>query len=252
MSDTRLSQTSRGATASAAWLATTPFMNAGIVFARDDKERARQKLADHFATYLRRCRVSVEMDGFAPEKGQGCVLCYNETSFMDVAAFGACMWPHIDRAAAADLYAYLPFGRRAARIADIEMVPRGNRAATGALMDKVAAGVAEGERLAWGGEGRILGKDGIGHFKVGASLIAIRAKAPIVPVVFHGGHDIMPLGSLKARPGTIRVRFGAPISTDGVKENQARDFADKLRESVVAIYEDLRQLSREANAGTSA
>ena len=75
---------------------------------------------------------------------------------------------------------------------------------------------------------------------------------PIVPVVFHGGHDIMPLGSLKARPGTIRVRFGAPISTNGVKENQARDFADKLRESVVAIYEDLRQLSREANAGTSA
>lgn len=52
--------------------------------------------------------------------------------------------------------------------------------------------VRQGERIGWGGEGRLSGRDGIGPLKVGASLIAIRAQAPVIPVVIHGGHDAMP------------------------------------------------------------
>ncbi len=50
----------------------------------------------------------------------------------------------------------------------------------------------------------------------------------------------MPLGSLRARPGKISVRFGTPISTTGIPEQEARDFADTAQEIMSHMYEDLR------------
>lgn len=235
-----LAETLRGGHASLRWLAGSPFVNARMARRARDRAEARAMIAEHFARFLERCGIRVVVEGTPPAPGTGCVLCYNETSFIDVAAFGSCMWPHVDRAAAADLYAWLPFGREAARRAGIEMVPRGNRAATGRLLDRMVGAVQAGERLAWGGEGRLQGRDAVGRFKLGASLIAIRAGAPVIPVVFHGGHQAMPLGSLRARPGTVQVRFGAPVPTTGYTEEDARTLTDHLQATATGIYAELK------------
>lgn len=198
-------------------------------------------MASHFLRFLATCRVHVEVGGDPPEPGTGCVVCYNETSFADVAAFCTVMWPHIDRAAAADLYAYLPFGRTSARKAAIELVPRGNRQATDQLMARMVQAVMAGERIAWGGEGRLTGHDGVARFKIGASLIAIRSQSPIYPVVYYGGHHALPLGSLRARSGTIHVHFGAPIPTSGLSEDDARDLADHTQSIVAGLYRQFRE-----------
>jgi 1-acyl-sn-glycerol-3-phosphate acyltransferase len=112
-------------------------------------------------------------------------------------------------------------------------------------MDRMVAAVTAGERLAWGGEGRISGRDGVARFKLGASLIAIRAKAPVIPVVFCGGHRLLPFGSVRARPGRIRVRFGAPIPTSGLTEDDARALADRTQAIVEGMYADLQRESAE-------
>ncbi|MDD9923480.1 MAG: lysophospholipid acyltransferase family protein, partial [Boseongicola sp.] len=216
----------RGSFASLSWLAGSPIVNARIVRSARDMNEARQMIASHFARFLERCHIDVHVDGPLPKPGVGCVVCYNESSFSDVAAYGKVMWPHLDRAAAADIYSFIPFGRAATQKAGIEMVPRGNRAGTDRLLAKMVEAVQRGERLAWGGEGKIQGFDGVGRFKIGASLIAIRAQVPVVPVTFFGGHHTLPLGSVRARPGQIKVRFGEPIPTAGVTEDNARVFAD--------------------------
>ena len=239
----KISETWRGARASLAWMFGAPIVNARIALSSNDEKQSRALMARHFARFLETCRISVEIDGEPPSPGTGCVVSYNETSFADVAAYGASLWDHIDRAAAADLYTYFPFGRSAARKAGIEMIARGNRQATDRLLEKMVAAVKRGERLAWGGEGRLQGFDGVGKFKVGGSLIAIRAQAPVIPLVFHGGHRAMPLGSVRARPGKIRIRFGAPIPTAGLNEEAARSFADHVRQVTVGIYAELKRAS---------
>ena len=83
------------------------------------------------------------------------------------------------------------------------------------------------------------GKDEVLRFKVGSALIAIRAGVPLVPVAFRGGHQALPLKSVRARPGTIRVRFGTPISTVGLVEEGARDLADRAQAAVAALYAEL-------------
>lgn len=69
--------------------------------------------------------------------------------------------------------------------------------------------------------------------------MAIRAEKPLVPLAFHGGHRLMPWKSYDLQPGTFRVRFGAPLSTEGLTENDARDLADKAQKAVVELYKQL-------------
>jgi 1-acyl-sn-glycerol-3-phosphate acyltransferase len=229
----------RGGCASLRFLAGAPFAFAQASHAAKSRDSGRDLVGRHFSGFLDACRVKVSVEGDVPEPGKGCVLCHNETSFADVAAYFVGIWPHVDRIAGADLYAYFPFAKAAFRKLDIEMVPRGKRAATDLLLDRMVRAVQQGERVGWGGEGRLSGKDGIGHFKVGGSLIAIRAQAPVIPVVIHGGHAAMPLGTVRARPGEIRIRFCKPVPTTGCTEADARAFADELRLQFVQNYEDL-------------
>jgi 1-acyl-sn-glycerol-3-phosphate acyltransferase len=230
----------RGAAASARWLIEAPFANARIALRTNSKEEARAILTAQCAKFLATCHVTTGVDGIFPKAGDGFVVCYNEPSFVDVMAFCVNMWPHVDHASGADIYAYIPFGRASAAKNAISLIPRGNRVRTDRLLAEVVQRVRDGQRLSWGGEGRIVGMDGVGRFKIGASLIAIRAQAPIVPVTFYGGHQVMPLRRLRAQPGHVQIRFGPPIPTDGLKEDDARALADRVQQQVARQYAALK------------
>lgn len=234
-------ETTRGIMACALWIFGVPFVNARVALFAKTKQDGRAMLARHCQRFLDTCRITVELDGPLPLPGTGCVLCYNESSFPDVMAYMVALLDHVDRAAAADLYKFFPFAGTVFARTDFELVQRGNRAATDALIARMVEYIRTGEHVAWGGEGRLSGIDGIRRFKIGASLIAIRAGVPVIPVAFHGGHHTMPLGSIRARPGTIRIRFGHPIPTSGLTEDDARTFADQLQECIADMYADLEK-----------
>lgn len=206
---------------------------------RHIKPEARGIYARHCQRFLDTCRFDVEVIGTPPPRGNGCVLCHNESAFPDLMAYMVSVLDHVDLATAADLYKFFPFARGAFARIDFEMVRRGNRAATDDLIAKVVERVRRGERAAWGGEGELSGIDGIARFKIGASLVAIRAGVPLVPIAIHGGHHAMRLGSFRARPATIRIRFGDPMATTGMDESDARGLADRLQIRVAAMYDDL-------------
>jgi 1-acyl-sn-glycerol-3-phosphate acyltransferase len=54
----------------------------------------------------------------------------------------------------------------------------------------------------------------IGSFNLGGAMLAARAGVEVLPIVHNSG-DCWPRRSLIRRPGTIRLRIGAPISTAG-------------------------------------
>lgn len=224
------------------WILGLPLVCLHCVLTAKDQHDARQMIATHCRRFLETCQIKVEISGVPPGAGFGCVVCHNETSFADVAAYLAVIWPHIDRIAAADLYAIVPFLSAASRKVAIELVPRGNRSGTERILEKVVPAVKAGERLSWGGEGRLSGRDGVARFKIGASLVAIRAQVPIVPVTIYGGHRILPLRSIRARRGTICIHFGAPVLTTGLDEEDARDLADRVQVIVARMYAEFRQL----------
>lgn len=229
----------RGGAGSLRFISGLPFRLARIAHGAVDRHHARDLIGRHCARFLETCRVRVSVEGEVPEPGRGCIVCHNETSFIDVAAYFVGIWPNVDRVAGADFYGYFPFSKVAFQKAGIEIVARGNRKLTDLLLERMVFAVRQGERIGWGGEGRLSGQDGVGPFKVGASLIAIRAQAPVIPVAIHGGHGAMPLGTFRARSGEVRIRFCDPVPTTGYAETDTRAFADRLREEIVRNYNDL-------------
>jgi 1-acyl-sn-glycerol-3-phosphate acyltransferase len=79
-------------------------------------------------------------------------------------------------------------------------------------------------------------KDGvIGAFKGGAFQLAIEAGVPVVPVHIEGSGKVLPPSGFAVRPGTIRLRFGSPIETQGLQDKDRVALTQRAREAVVAL-----------------
>jgi 1-acyl-sn-glycerol-3-phosphate acyltransferase len=69
-------------------------------------------------------------------------------------------------------------------------------------------------------------------FKKGAFVLAVQGQVPLVPVAVVGSRAVMPKGSMKIRSGTITLRIGPAIPTEGTT---IRDRNRLLRASWDAI-----------------
>ncbi len=72
-------------------------------------------------------------------------------------------------------------------------------------------------------------------FKKGGFIMAIKAKAPIVPVAVQGGTDAMRKGSAFVRPGIVIIRVGEPIETAGYALSERDKLIAVVREKIVAL-----------------
>jgi 1-acyl-sn-glycerol-3-phosphate acyltransferase len=69
-------------------------------------------------------------------------------------------------------------------------------------------------------------------FQRGGFLIALKAGIPVVPVGLDGPRRCLPKFSYLLRPGTIRVRFGAPISTAEVGVTRKGELMATVRREI--------------------
>lgn len=92
------------------------------------------------------------------------------------------------------------------------MFPEGTRSATGELMP----------------------------FKKGAFILAIQTGADVVPAYISGSREVMRKGSFLIRPGTIRVRFGTPISVAGLTLEDRDELTHRARAAVAELQAQLR------------
>ncbi|MEN3027137.1 MAG: lysophospholipid acyltransferase family protein [Chlorobiota bacterium] len=77
-------------------------------------------------------------------------------------------------------------------------------------------------------------------FKRGALILAQRLRCPIVPVAIAGTHALLPPHTLRFRPGTARVRIGAPIETPPATDRAAQqEFLQSLRHRIATWLEEM-------------
>lgn len=75
----------------------------------------------------------------------------------------------------------------------------------------------------------------LARFKKGAFVLAIDAQVPVVPVAVLGTRRVMPKGRWSIRPGTVRIRVGAPILTEGMTMRDRDALVRQARQSVAAL-----------------
>jgi 1-acyl-sn-glycerol-3-phosphate acyltransferase len=157
------------------------------------------------------------------------LYCINHRSNVDVVAFEA-LFPRCPRLRG--LYkaevGKIPVLGRAMRLVGFVPVDRANRASAIASVDAAAARLAAGDSFLIAPEGTRARGEELLPFKKGGFVMAIKGRAPVVPVALHGTAEAMPRGRFWVRPGVVRVEVGEPISTDGL----TIDDRDRLMETV--------------------
>ena len=101
---------------------------------------------------------------------------------------------------------FVPLIGQVVLLLDIVMLDRRNR-------DRAAASLkAAGDRLRREKLSVFIAPEGtraaggqVGPFKLGAFHLAVEARVPIVPMVWHGAGRLLPLGAWHCRSGTVRI-----------------------------------------------
>ncbi|WP_019029945.1 lysophospholipid acyltransferase family protein [Colwellia piezophila] len=219
------------------------FYGSIIILILGKKRSAALDVFSRYSQYaLNMAKINIKLDGAEHLPSNGFVAVHNETSWPDIIALQATLYNnYVDHAAVASQYGMIPFMKAACKAAGILLVPRGNRAGVDKVLNELVEYLKGGERVVFGGEGRLSGIDGVMRFKQGSALLAIRSGKPLIPIAFHGGQLLMPLQSCALIPGTIRIRFGAPIVSEGLSDKDARMLVDQAQAAVSKLYKALSE-----------
>ncbi len=90
------------------------------------------------------------------------------------------------------------------------------------------------------------------QFTDGAFHLAIRSKAPILPLVIEGSRDCIPKNSWKfGKPSDIQLKVLPPVETASLSIDDVPALRDQIRSMIVAQIAEWRSVSKEEVDGTA-
>jgi len=78
-------------------------------------------------------------------------------------------------------------------------------------------------------------------FMAGAFFLAIKAQVDIVPVALIGTFDLLPMNTYHIKSQPLVMKFGAPISTAGLSLRDMDALSDRVRASMLELYDSADQ-----------
>jgi 1-acyl-sn-glycerol-3-phosphate acyltransferase len=127
---------------------------------------------------------------------------------------------------------YVPIFGQALWLAGFLFIDRSNKERAIATLDRAAARLRRGTSIVVFAEGTRSRDGTLLPFKRGGFVLAIQAAVPVVPVAIRGGQSILAKGSLSLRPGTMEVRFGAPVETTAYGYDSRDRLASIVRDRI--------------------
>ncbi len=159
---------------------------------------------------LKICGVKVEVDGLENLPSEPVVIMFNHQSYFDIFAYASVLpidWRAIMKAE----LVWIPFFGWVAKATGHHFIKRESSIKSLREIEGIADKIRNGPSVVLAPEGTRSADGKLMPFKPGGFLLAIRSGVPVVPMVVMGGSRIMPSGSLRVYPGTIRVMILPPI-----------------------------------------
>ena len=83
------------------------------------------------------------------------------------------------------------------------------------------------------------------EFKRGAFLLALQSRAPIVPISISGTYEMLPRTGWCLFSGTIDVKIGLPIPTEGLPIREIRHLEEKVRNIIIEQKQHAKETTTE-------
>jgi 1-acyl-sn-glycerol-3-phosphate acyltransferase len=193
---------------------------------------------------LATARIHVRVEGLEHiDPTQPAVYAANHISALDIPVLYSCIPGQFRIMAKRELFSYPFMGWHLARSGQIP-IDHGDARASLRSLNRASQSLRHGMPLAIFPEG---GRSRSGHlrpFMGGAFYMAIKAQAPVVPIVMIGNDELLPMNSFHLRPGAPRMIIGEPIPTTGMVPRQMDELSARVRQVMADIYYAHAQVPR--------
>src|SRR3974390_1127898 len=166
---------------------------------------------------------------------QPAVYTANHLSALDIPVLYSCIPGQFRIMAKRELFSYPFMGWHLTRSGQIP-IEQGDARASLRSLNRASESLRHGMPLAIFPEG---GRSQDGHMRAfmgGAFYMAIRAQAPVVPIVLVGTYERLPMNSFHLRPGRGRMIICEPISTKGMMPRQMEELSARVRQVMYDTY----------------
>ena len=201
---------------------------------------------------FRTCGVRVVAEGLEHvDRTQPYVVMSNHQSVLDIGALVSTL-PINWRFVAKRELTWVPFFGWALGLSDQIVIDRADRAKSVRSLQRAAERVRNGISVIVFPEGTRSPTGRMREFKSGGFHLAIEAQVPILPATISGSFHLIPKRSLKVHSGTIKVVYGAPIPTRGMKVDDRFELKEYVRAALERGYDPVLQDTRPESAPASA
>ena len=114
-------------------------------------------------------------------------------------------------------------------------IDRKDSEAAAKSIDNASKEIKRGKNVISFAEGTRSKSGEIAQFKKGSFKIALNDATPIIPIFISGAREILPSGSMRLRPGHVKVFIGEEIKTDSFAKDKPEVLADYVREKIVEM-----------------
>jgi len=187
---------------------------------------------------------SMEVSGTenVPQKG-GFILAPNHISYLDPPIAGCCISRQVHFMAKEELFE-VPILGKLIKITGSFPVKRGT--ADRQAIRKALELLEKGEVVAIFPEGTRSEDGKLQEPEIGIGMIALKSKAPIVPVALTGTDQVLRRGSKRLRFAKIKVRIGKPLYFPDLYEKKTN--RDAMQEVGTRVMAEIAKLKSEINA----
>jgi 1-acyl-sn-glycerol-3-phosphate acyltransferase len=159
----------------------------------------------------------------------------NHLSALDIPVLYSCIPGQFRIMAKRELFRYPFMGWHLTRSGQIP-IEQGDARASLRGLNRASESLRHGMPLAIFPEG---GRSKHGHlqpFMGGAFYMAIKARAPVVPIVLVNTYELLPMNSFHLKPGRVKMLIGEPIETTGMVPRQMEELAGRVRQIMADTY----------------
>ena len=185
-------------------------------------------------------RIKVKVKGFSNiDPATPYIYMCNHQSNFDIPVLLANLKVQFRWLAKAELFRIPLFGNAMKRAGYIS-IDRKNRQAAIASLKTAATIIREGVSVIIFPEGTRSPDGRISPFKKGGFVLAIDSGVPIVPVILHGTHSIMPKKQLRIVPGKVMMEIAEPIDLSEYTINNKEALMVRIRDIICEAFEKNR------------
>ncbi|MGI9236749.1 MAG: lysophospholipid acyltransferase family protein [Woeseiaceae bacterium] len=181
--------------------------------------------------------IQVEATGLEKLPAESCVVVANHASYIDGVLLKGYLPARFSFVIKGEMR-NIPVAHFLLRRAGAKFVERNKHAGSARDARQIVKAAQDGESMAFFPEGTFREEPGVGHFRPGAFVAAVRGNMPVVPVAISGTRHMLPAGRFLPRPNTLRFEVLSAIGPNEPDFGDSRALAEAARQSILAVLDE--------------